>query len=207
MYPHYAYILRKKVVGWNVSPRLMLPHSQMIRFVYRRGTFYPQWSRLSQKNPVYGIMIIHTVKSNQHSLSVNVGCGMVSLVTTSSLDRTSSRKARQVTLTETIYNMNCQRSFCFTGPRRKFLHEHDLRRTTSTTEHHLILAASSGIIWIGNSLNRWTGRGSAQNWPPRPSNLNSDITVCGVTKKLWRTDARWTRDKNCFYEFSMLQDA
>jgi hypothetical protein len=64
MYPHYAYILRKKVVGWNVSTRLMLPHPQMIRFVYRRGPFYPQWSRQCQKNPVYGIMIIHTVKSN-----------------------------------------------------------------------------------------------------------------------------------------------
>ena len=89
----------------------------------------------------------------------------------------------------------------------KFLHKHDLRYSTSTTEHHLILAASSGIISIGNSLNRRIGRGGALNWPPRPSNLNSNITVCGVTRKPWRTDARWTRDKNCFYEFSMLQDA
>ena len=104
-----------------------------------------------------------------------------------------------MTFTETICNINCQRSCCFIGTRRKFLHEHDLRCTTSTTEEHFILAASSGIVWIGNSPNRWIGRGTAQNWPPRPSNLNSKITLCGVTRKLWRTDARRTRNKNCFY--------
>jgi len=54
--------------------------------------------------------------------------------------------------------------------------------------------------------NRWIGRGGAENCPPRSPDLNQ-ITMCGVTWKLWCMYTSWTREKNYSSEFSALQEA
>ena len=55
--------------------------------------------------------------------------------------------------------------------------------------------------------NRWIGRGGIKNWPPRSPDLNPlDYHVWGHMK-VWCVPTRWTREKNCFSEFSALQEA
>jgi hypothetical protein len=124
---------------------------------------------------------------------------VVSLVT-KSLVRTFSRNVWQVIFTPTICNMNCQHSY------RMFLYKHDDRCTTSMTERCLISVRLSGSIWTINSQTdrlveavHKIGHHGHLIW-------THQITMCGVTWKLWCIHTRWTWE-NYSSEFSVLQEA
>ena len=126
-------------------------------------------------------------------------CGVVSLVT-NSLVRSFSRVC-QVIFTPTFCKVNCQHSW------RMSLYKCDDRCTTSTTERCLISVRLSGSIWIINS--QTDGLVGAVHKIGHYSHLiwTLQITMCGVTWKLWCMHISWTWEKNYSSKFSALQEA